>query len=116
MAARLHINHRVLSRLKYEKGAGLSDDTLLNIMEHMNGDADERARFLACYLRDRIVGPDDVRDRVRILVDEPARLQESAMSRQSEISTAARRLEYAALKNDRVRAAMMSLSDLASSS
>lgn len=110
MAARLNINHSVLSRLKYKRGAGLSDETLVNIIAHLDTGADEQARFLASYLRDRIVGPDDVRTRIRITVEESARLQECSIS---EISAAARRLENAASRNDRVRDALLSLSNLA---
>lgn len=70
MAARCGVPQRTLSRLKYEEGSGLSDTTLATMVEHVSGDTDEQARFLACYLRDRIKGPLDVRERIRILVDE----------------------------------------------
>ncbi len=112
MAAHLNINHGVLSRLKYKHGAGLSDDTLVNIMEHIGENTDEKARFLASYLRDRMVGPDEVRARIRILVDDPVRMQEPS---RNEIADAACQLERVANKNPRVRSALISLSELASS-
>jgi DNA-binding Xre family transcriptional regulator len=70
MADLLHIDQRVLSRLKYEKGAGISEDTLRVMIEHVSEDPDEQARFLACYLRDRICGPDDVTSLIRITVED----------------------------------------------
>lgn len=110
MSARLCINHQILNRLKHEPSAGLSNETLINIMEHLEDD-NERARFLACYLRDRLVGPDAVRNRITIVVDGPPPVDD-CISINAQVVEAAKRLVSSAIDDERVRGLILSLSKL----
>ena len=112
MAQRLGIPHGTLSRLKYEPGAAVNHGTLAAIVESVSEDADEQARFLACYLRDRMAGPEDTIARIRILVDESPRLRESAPETPPEIRHAADHIATAAMRSPKARDLLMAASAL----
>jgi hypothetical protein len=80
LSTRLGIAPRILARLKYEAGAGVSDKTLAIIVERVSENPDEQARFLVSYLKDRLSGPKEVIEKIQITVSESAMLQENTPS------------------------------------
>jgi hypothetical protein len=96
MANTLKISPFVLKRLKYDAGSDVNPDTLRKIVHNISDSDDERARFVACYLRDRMEILPEVANRIRILVDESPRTAEEPAHIPAPIAESARRAaEYA---------------------